>query len=74
MSKTIAVTCKCGHKGQSKNPAYYLCTACRYEGRAQVLRDKAIVLMKEAGRVWDEAQYWNDRAAKFRAKHKTRTP
>ena len=68
LEKPVPATCKCGHRGRSKQPDYYQCGYCYYTAMAKGNEDK---ILKIADRIvkCEEAKRFKKRAAEFRKRH-----
>ena len=67
----VRVTCKCGHRGKSKQPEFYRCTACDQEARVAVLKEGVKVLLEQIRVKLLEAAMREELAVAFRRKHNT---
>lgn len=65
-------TCKCGHKGKSKNPEFYQCGYCYYTARARSNRETAQKLRVRAMKLDEETRQFEEKSRDFRSRHPIR--
>ena len=68
--KFVEAVCKCGHKGRSQQPKFYICSACYYTNRAEYADHQALKLRERADRLTLDAQRFRTQAAKFKARNR----
>jgi len=71
--KFVEAVCKCGHRGRSQRPEFYMCSGCYYTSRAEYNERQVTKLRERADKLSAEAVRFRNLATKFKRSKPPRT-